>query len=133
MFSTPIRAIAFDLDGTLVDSLTDIAAAANAARAELGLAPLADSRVRSFIGDGSAMLMARTAQDDPHAQVDDSPLQIAARAHFNQHYARVVAEHTRPYPGAVEGLQALAALGLPLACVTNKPIAFTACRSDFSL
>ena len=125
MFSTPIRAIAFDLDGTLVDSLTDIAAAANAARAELGLAPLADSRVRSFIGDGSAMLMARTAQDDPHAQVDDSPLQIAARAHFNQHYARVVAEHTRPYPGAVEGLQALAALGLPLACVTNKPIAFT--------
>lgn len=125
MFSTPIRAIAFDLDGTLVDSLTDIAAAANAARAELGLAPLADSRVRGFIGDGSAMLMARTAQDDPHAQVDDSPLQIAARAHFNQHYARVVAEHTRPYPGAVEGLQALAALGLPLACVTNKPIAFT--------
>ena len=61
MFSTPIRAIAFDLDGTLVDSLTDIAAAANAARAELGLAPLADSRVRGFIGDGSAMLMARVA------------------------------------------------------------------------
>ena len=43
MFSTPIRAIAFDLDGTLVDSLTDIAAAANAARAELGLAPLTDA------------------------------------------------------------------------------------------
>ena len=125
MFSPSIRAIAFDLDGTLVDSLTDIAAAANAARAELGLTPLDDARVRSFIGEGSAMLMARTALDDPDAQVDDSALQTAARAHFNQYYARVVAEHTVPYPGAVEGLQALAALGLPLACVTNKPIAFT--------
>lgn len=125
MFSTPIRAIAFDLDGTLVDSLTDIALAANAARAQLGLIPLDDARVRGFIGDGAAMLMARTVLDDDHAQVDDSPLQTAGRAHFNAHYQRVVAEHTRPYPGAVEGLQALAARGLPLACVTNKPIAFT--------
>ena len=78
----PIRAIAFDLDGTLVDSPTDIAAAANAARAELDLAPLADSRVRSFIGDGSAMLMARTAgRPGPRWMIPRC--KIAARAHFS--------------------------------------------------
>ncbi len=125
MFATPIRAIAFDLDGTLVDSLPDLSRAANAVRAELGLPALADARVRSFVGDGAAMLMARTILDTPDASVDDSPLQTRARTAFQQHYLATLSTGTQLYPGVHDGLSALAERGLPLACVTNKPMVFT--------
>lgn len=54
-----IRLVTFDLDGTLVDSVPDLAAAADAALAELGLAPQGEARVRDWVGNGSLTLMAR--------------------------------------------------------------------------
>lgn len=57
MPSYPLHAVAFDLDGTLVDSLADLAAAANAMRQQRGLSPLSAARVQSFVGDGAPVLV----------------------------------------------------------------------------
>lgn len=115
-----IRAIAFDLDGTLVDSVTDLAAAANVAREALGLAPLPPERVKSFVGDGVAVLVKRAITDDPTGEPSAESLEQAL-ASFHAHYGEHLADHTRPYPGVIDGLQQFQAQGLPLAIVTNKP------------
>ncbi|NLR74396.1 phosphoglycolate phosphatase [Leeia aquatica] len=120
-----IRAVAFDLDGTLIDSLQDLAAAANQMRSQLGLPALPAERVGSYVGDGAAVLVARTLQDNPAAQPDDSPQQATARAAFHQAYLTGLSQHTRCYPGIRALLDHLQQQGHPLALVTNKPLAFT--------
>ncbi|WFM72385.1 phosphoglycolate phosphatase [Halomonas sp. CKK8] len=120
-----IRLVAFDLDGTLVDSVPDLAAAVDAALADLGMPPAGEPRVRDWVGNGSQRLMARALRDalgrDPDAALLD-------RAHqgFLDHYGRDPSAHTRLYPGVQEALDALRDRGLPLALVTNKPSAFIA-------
>lgn len=119
-----IRAIAFDLDGTLLDTEADIAAAANRMRETLGLPPLPQARVRQFIGDGTPTLIARTLQDNPHAQPDSTSLQHAGQAAFHAHYLAGMLNTSVPYATVMSSLHALHAAGLPLACVTNKPIEY---------
>ncbi|MDX1465342.1 MAG: phosphoglycolate phosphatase [Halomonas sp.] len=120
-----IRLVTFDLDGTLVDSVPDLAAAADAALAELGLAPQGEARVRDWVGNGSLVLMAR-ALEGARGEAPDEALLARAHAGFLDHYGRAPSARTRLYPGAREALEGLRARGLPLALVTNKPSAFIA-------
>ena len=118
------KAIVFDLDGTLLDTLPDLARAANLMLAELGLPQVDAPQVRAYIGDGAVRLVKRVLTGDwerePEKALFDRALPI-----FNRHYARGVALESRPFPGVVEGLEAFRARGFPMGCITNKPEMFT--------
>jgi phosphoglycolate phosphatase len=116
------RAVLVDLDGTLVDSAPDLAAAANQMLAQLGAAPLPLATVRSFIGRGIAGLVQQVlASADGLAHVGEAD----ALALFERHYTECNGCHSACYPGVIEGLSTLEWLGYPLACVTNKPRPYT--------
>jgi phosphoglycolate phosphatase len=123
-FPIAVRAIAFDLDGTLLDTAPDIAAAANAMLADLGRAPVAEDRLRDFIGKGIPNLVRRTLTEAFGAEPDDDLL-ARGRALFFPHYDRTNGDRSRPYPGVLDGLDALQAAGFPLAVITNKAGRFT--------
>lgn len=111
----PVDAIVFDLDGTLVDSRPDLAAAVNAVRGELGLPALPVERVVAFVGHGAWMLVRRSLPEE----VAGRDFEAAHRRFLELYYDRCL-EETRPYPGVEAMLEALAAR-YPLAVVTNKP------------
>jgi phosphoglycolate phosphatase len=111
--------VAFDLDGTLVDSRLDLAEAVNRARADLGLPPLAVAQVLGMVGEGARNLVRRALGGDP-----EPALLERAFESFLAHYDRVCLERTRPFPG-VDGLVRRLAGRLPLAVVTNKPERFS--------
>ena len=118
----PPSLIVFDLDGTLIDSAADLAAAINAMLADFGREPLSVAEVRRMVGDGVAMLVAR-ALAARHCEQSDTG--EAARV-FMRHYEADATSRTTSFPGAVEALQALRAAGIPLAVCTNKPARVTA-------
>jgi phosphoglycolate phosphatase len=123
--STPlVRAALIDLDGTLLDTAPDLAAAANATLADLGHRPLPVEVVRDFVGKGIAHLVWRALEASAGAAPDEACVD-AACARFGVHYARLNGAAARPFDGVVEGLAAMKANGLRLACVTNKPARFT--------
>jgi phosphoglycolate phosphatase len=109
-------AIAFDLDGTLIDSLGDIAASCNHVLAWAGRAPLPRETIATFVGDGVRALVARAfgIQDHeaPNAELD------AWSREFVAYYGAHPADHTTWMPGALEALDSLREL--PMAIVTNK-------------
>lgn len=111
----PPRALVFDLDGTLVDSSQDIAAAVNHALERAALPALSLERVKSFVGDGARVLMLRAADLAEH-----DPRAAQLLADFLDYYAAHATTFTRPMPAA---LDVLAQLGsrFPLALATNKP------------
>ncbi len=121
----PITACAFDLDGTLVDSIHDLARAANLARADLGLAELSSDRVASFVGDGAASLVARVLADSNSAEYTGTAIQVEGMDRFNEHYRAGLSIATQFYPKVQETLHMLHERGMPLAIVTNKPERFT--------
>jgi phosphoglycolate phosphatase len=114
-----LKAVVFDLDGTLVDSAPDLAVAANQLLAQLGRAPLDLSKVRMMIGDGVRVLVERviTVTGGMPARVDLEGLTKTFLALYEPNVART----TRPYPGVAETLPRIAKLGLTLAVCTNKP------------
>jgi phosphoglycolate phosphatase len=111
---TWLRAVAFDLDGTLVDSRRDIAEAANHALEKSGRARLSHAELESYVGDGAPPLIARAARLDV-----DSAETNAMVADFLDFYAAHPVDYTTLTPGALEALRALD--GLALAVCTNKP------------
>jgi phosphoglycolate phosphatase len=107
--------LVFDLDGTLIDSRRDITDAANALLVECGGAPLSELRIGRMVGEGAAVLLTRAFD----AAGVDRPADALER--YLALYDRRLLVHTRPYPGIVAALEALAGRA-SLAVLTNKPL-----------
>lgn len=122
-FPIPLQAVILDLDGTLLDTVGDIATAANKMRAALGFAPLDPALIRTFVGKGIANLVAKTLKDAV-GEVGPTALKVAV-ANFERQYETCFGDTSKPYPGVVEGLDALKGKGFRLGCVTNKAEKFT--------
>lgn len=118
-----VKAVMFDLDGTLVHTAPEIGAAINRMLAELGAAALPLEQIERFIGEGAQTLVRRCIEAGTHGE-PDADLFDQAHALFFKYYADNVTE-SKPYEGVIEGLSALQEKGLKLACVTNKPERFT--------
>jgi phosphoglycolate phosphatase len=111
----PARVLVLDLDGTLVDTVPDLAAALNRLMASRGLPPFTYSETAAMVGDGVAVLVARAfaarhVTPDPHAVEE-----------FSRDYGAHVAVASRAYPGVRPTLDALVREGWRLAVCTNKP------------
>lgn len=114
--------VIFDLDGTLVDSVPDIAVAVDNMLQELGVPTAGEEHVRTWVGNGAAVLVKRALA---YAQLPDSELECEqALTIFKRHYLAGCSQYTRLYPGVLECLQQLAQQQITMAIVTNKPIEF---------
>ncbi|MCB1520412.1 MAG: phosphoglycolate phosphatase [Hyphomicrobiaceae bacterium] len=114
----PITAIVFDLDGTLVDSVPDLHAAANRLMSEMQLAPLEIATVTSFVGNGIPTLVERCLAA-AGSKASEAETRVAV-ARFKSLYAEEPAIRTVIYPGVVEALDAFQAAGYGLGVCTNK-------------
>lgn len=121
----PLRAVLIDLDGTLVDTIPDLSAAANGMLTELGAAPLPMADIATFVGKGTENLVLRCLTDHRVDLPADAQSLTRALEVFNVHYHRVNGRESRLYPGVLEGLNDFREQGLALAVVTNKPTEFT--------
>jgi phosphoglycolate phosphatase len=116
-----IHAIIFDLDGTLVDTSSEISAALDAAFTELGVVQLTHAQVEALIGRGVRSLVERALVQAGARGMDLD----AAVLRFEEHYARNLGTRAELFPGVIEGLRLLREAGLPMSVVTNKPRFFT--------
>jgi phosphoglycolate phosphatase len=109
-----------DLDGTMVDTVGDFEAALNRMLTDLGQRGVARAFIEHTVGKGSEHLIRSTlAHVGAEAALYDTAWQ-----RYQAHYLDINGRHSNVYPGVVEGLKQLAARGLKLACLTNKPTAF---------
>ncbi|WP_300332726.1 phosphoglycolate phosphatase [Accumulibacter sp.] len=120
-----LRAVLLDLDGTLLDTVPDLHAAANLMLGDLGRPPLAVDDIRSYVGRGIPNLVKRILAGGREAADDPSPPPANALASFRHHYAQVNGRQSTLFPGVREGLEAFRAFGLPMGVITNKAEAFT--------
>jgi phosphoglycolate phosphatase len=121
-----VSAIAFDLDGTLLDTVHELAAAVNALLDELGYPPLSSDVVGAMIGKGMANLVRRAlalATGVSPEAVDDAEVKDALNR-YQAHYASRLGHETKLFPGMVAGLSRLREMGFPLAVITNKATRF---------
>lgn len=117
---TYLRTVLFDLDGTLLDTAPDLAAALNHVRTTQGLATLADEAIRPHVSHGAAALIRYGFElDDSHPDFESLRQQLLG------YYAQHLADHTRPFPGIPALLAAIESAGLNWGVVTNKPERFT--------
>jgi phosphoglycolate phosphatase len=116
------QSVTFDLDGTLLDTIADLAEGCRLMLEEVGAPPRSPAEVHSFVGKGMAVLVERclTHEQPPSAE----RLQQAIEA-FTRHYSAVNGKFARIYPGVLEGLQVWQASGIKMGIVTNKPAVFT--------
>lgn len=112
------RAIIFDLDGTVVDTLEDVASAMNAALAEVGFPALSHDEVRACLGLGGTAL-ARTALTKAGHRLDEVAI-AALQKRYLRIYRNAPAKCARLYPHALTTLETLRASGVALALCTNK-------------
>jgi phosphoglycolate phosphatase len=114
-----LRLIAFDLDGTLIDSRADLVASVNATLAHLGRHPLPDAVIASYIGDGVHMLVRRALGDPEHEEIVTDAVSF-----FLTYYRVHKLDHTYVYEGVLDALAAIARAlpGTSIAVLTNKPV-----------
>lgn len=120
-----ISAVLLDLDGTLLDTVPDLHAAAGAMLRDLGRPALPLESIRSYVGRGIANLVKRVLAGSLDVADDPSAPPQAALDSFRRHYAFENGRNARTYPGVIEGLELFKAMGLPLGVITNKAAAFT--------
>ena len=110
-----VRALIFDLDGTLIDSKLDLALAVNAALGELGRSPLPHETIFSYVGNGAASLIAQALGEGATEEDCQRTLEF-----FIKYYSAHKLDNTTLYPGVQETLDALK--GMPMSVYTNKPV-----------
>nr|MCA1070851.1 Phosphoglycolate phosphatase, chromosomal [Delftia acidovorans] len=120
--STQLDAAIVDLDGTMVNTLGDFAEALNRMLADLQLPAIAPQAIENMVGKGSEHLIRSVLAHVGAADVDAIYGQAWQR--YEHHYLQLNGQFAEVYPGVLEGLQALRARGLRLACLTNKPLSF---------
>jgi len=113
-----VRALIFDLDGTLIDSKLDLALAVNATLRYTGRGPLEHERIYGYVGDGAPMLVRRALGPGAADQEVEQGLH-----YFLSYYRAHMLDNTVTYPGVREGLEMLK--GHPMAVLTNKPVRFS--------
>ena len=123
-FPVAVKAVTIDLDGTLLDTIPDLAAATNAMLQALGREPLDEEVIRTFVGKGIPRLVERALAGHIDGAVEPAVLAHALPL-FERCYKAVNGRHTTIYPGVREGLAMLEEQRIPLACVTNKSGRFT--------
>ncbi len=128
--NTPIQAAIVDLDGTMVDTLGDFAAALNGMLADLELPAITTATIAPMVGKGSEHLLNLVLK---HALAQSAPAQAAINSEalferawdrYQHHYLAINGQFSQLYPGVLAGLQAMQQRGWKLACLTNKPTAF---------
>lgn len=125
-----LDAAIIDLDGTLVDTLGDFAEALGRMLRDLALPPIDAAQIERMVGKGSEHLLRSvlnhvlTPMDEAQSAIKTEALFTQAWASYQAHYRAINGQFACVYPGADQGLQALRARGLRLACLTNKPGAF---------
>jgi phosphoglycolate phosphatase len=115
------RALISDLDGTLLDTLEDLADSVNAALARLGLPQHELDAYRYFVGDGRRALALRALPEDRREQATLDPM----IAYIGEEYEKRWMDRSQPYEGIPELLDALTALGVRMAILSNKPHSYT--------
>jgi 2-phosphoglycolate phosphatase len=119
-----IRAVAFDLDGTLIDTLPDLAGAVNATLTALGAHALPQARVKELVGDGADKLIERAVAEALTGGAATAATQAQALELFLAYYAEQLFSRSRVYPEAMRTLRALEAKAIRVCCVTNKSSRF---------
>jgi phosphoglycolate phosphatase len=120
-FPVEIASVSLDLDGTLLDTVPDLAEAANGMLRELGLPERSEAELRTFVGGGIPRFVLYCLPDDKRAP----DFHAAAIEAFKRHYAASNGKYSVVYPGVMEGLEGFKRLGIPMVCVTNKAAAFS--------
>jgi len=110
----PVRALIFDLDGTLIDSQLDLIRSVNVMLCEMGRAELKEETISGYIGQGAPILVGRALGEGASDEEHKRALQF-----FLRYYEEHKMDTTHAYPGVAETLEELA--GLPMAILTNKP------------
>ena len=113
-----IRALVFDLDGTLIDSKLDLACAVNATLNHMGREQLEHETIYSFVGNGALKLIALAMGEG----VTEAGVQEGMR-YFRKHYWKHMLDHTQPFPGVCEGLELLS--NYAMGVLSNKPVRFS--------
>ena len=126
-----LQAVMIDLDGTMVDTIGDFEVALNRALADVQVPTANRALIERSIGKGSEHLIRSVLKH----QLALSEVASSAREveqlftpvweRYEQHYLSINGEFSKVFPGVIEGLEQLQAMGLPLACLTNKPVSFT--------
>ena len=130
-----VGAVIVDLDGTMVDTLGDFEEALNRTLADLDLPPVTRALVERTVGKGSEHLIRSVLAHQLDLPEVTGLANVCSARHvdalyepawqrYQHHYHRINGQFARVYPGVLEGLQGLQALGFPLACLTNKPLSF---------
>jgi phosphoglycolate phosphatase len=110
----------FDLDGTLVDSRLDLANAVNATRSHMGMPPLANARVYTYVGNGAPLLIRRALGEGASEPEVQEALEF-----FLEYYSDHDLDNTTLYPGVQQSLDRLRGAGKRMAVLTNKPVRMT--------
>jgi phosphoglycolate phosphatase len=126
-----LQAVVIDLDGTMVDTIGDFEVALNLALADLQIPTSNRTLIERSIGKGSEHLI-RTVlkhqlglQEAAVGARDVEQLFAPVWKSYEKHYLRINGEFSKVFPGVIEGLEQFKAMGLRLACLTNKPLSFT--------